>query len=232
MSLYLSHKIPANEQQQFEAKLRQAVARLGITDPEAPNWLMGLMDLESGINPSVKNSIGCVGLIQFCPDTPGGTTKTIGGQTVSLSYLQGLTATQQLDYVEKYLADVIKMTGYVPKSFVDLQLMLFLPAALNFGYEEPIFIKSEKYMDSVKKNNPLYVDSKGNITKKQIESVYKKRYAGLFEAVKEVAREAVTQPLVLVKENPVGTGIIAAAFLITGSLLLLLYIKHKQQQNG
>ena len=235
MALYLSNKIPAGEQPFFEERLRQMASNLGIDDPEAPNWLMGLMDLESGINPAIKNGIGCVGMIQFCPDTPGGTTKTIGGKVVSLPYLQSLSRTEQLDYVEQYLADVIRQTKHVPQSFVDLQLMIFLPAALKFDYEEPIFIKSQAYMDSVKKNNPLYIDANGNITKKSIEAVYKKRYAGLFEAVKQVAAETAekTQKVVqtagtIIIENRIPV-IIAGMLLITGSLLLFLYYKNREQ---
>lgn len=234
MALFLSSKIPSAEKQAFETRLRQMADNLGITDPEAPNWLMALMDLESGINPHIQNSIGCVGMIQFCPDKAGGTTKTIGGQQVSLSYLKGLSHTEQLEYVEDYLADVMRMVGKVPKSFVDLQLMIFLPAALSFDYEEPIFIKSQAYMDSVKKNNPLYVDANGNITKKSIESVYRKRYAGLFEAIKTVAAETAekTQKVVqkagiIVIENRIPV-IAGGILLIVASLFLFFYYKNKE----
>lgn len=235
MALFLSHKIPSGERSAYEARLRQMAVNLGIDNPEAPNWLMGLMDLESGINPSIKNGIGCVGQIQFCPDVAGGTTKTIGGRTVSLPYLQTLSRTEQLEYVEQYLADVIRQTKRIPKSFVDLQLMIFLPAALKFDYEEPIFIKSTAFMDSVKKNNPLYIDPNGNITKKSIESVYKKRYAGLFEAVKQVAAETAekTEKVVqsagtIIIENRIPV-IAGGMLLIIASLLLLFYYKNRQK---
>ena len=46
------------------------------------------MKHESGLNPSIKNGIGCVGLIQFCPDGGGGSSKTINGKTYKLSELQ------------------------------------------------------------------------------------------------------------------------------------------------
>ena len=45
------------------------------------------MKHESGLDPSIKNSIGCVGLIQFCPDSSGGSTKTINGKTYNLGEL-------------------------------------------------------------------------------------------------------------------------------------------------
>ena len=44
------------------------------------------MKHESGLNPTVKNSIGCVGLIQFCPG--GGATKTVNGKSYSLEDLR------------------------------------------------------------------------------------------------------------------------------------------------
>ena len=231
--MYLLKKIPANQQSAFESRVSEIVSNLGMTDPKAGDYLMALMDLESGLNPSIANKIGCVGLIQFCPDAPGGTDKTIGGKKVSLAYLKTLSAVEQLDYVEQYLADTIRMVGYTPQSFVDLQLLLFLPAAEKFDYEEPIFIKSTAFMDSVKKNNPLYVDGNGNITKKSIEAVYKKRYAGIFEAVKEIASEAVgkTQEIVvktgsIIIENRIPF-IVGGLLLVVGSLALLYYSKNK-----
>jgi len=231
MALYLIGKIPSGERAVFEQAITQIATELGIADPQGPNWLMAIMDLESGLKPGITNKIGCTGLIQFCPDVPGGGYKTIGGEKVSLSYLNGLSATQQLVYVRKYFQDIFNQYG-TPKSFVDLYLMVFLPGALKFNYEEPIFIKSGAYMDSVKKNNPAFVDGNGNITKKQIESVYRKRYSGLFEAAKEVARELTQKIEVARKEEP---GMLAVyALLIFGGLIAItvsvIIIQHKTQK--
>lgn len=218
MALYLIGKIPAGERAVFEQAITQIAGELGISDPQGPNWLMAIMDLESGLKPDIVNSIGCTGLIQFCPDMPGGSFKTIGGEKVSLGYLNSLSATQQLVYVRSYFRDIFNQYG-TPKSFVDLYLMVFLPGALKFGYEQPIQVKSAAFMDSVKKNNPAFVDAGGNITKKQIESVYRKRYSGLFEAAKETVREVAERVETVREEEP---GMFAVyVLLIAGGLIAI-----------
>ena len=233
MSLYLIGKIPSGERATFEKAITQIASELGITNPQGPNWLMAIMDLESGLRPHITNKIGCTGLIQFCPDTPGGSFKTIGGEKVSLSYLNGLTATQQLVYVRKYFQDIFNQYG-TPQSFVDLYLMVFLPGALRFEYNEPIFIKSTAYMDSVKKNNPAFVDPSGNITKKQIESVYRKRYSGIFEAAKEVAREVAQKIQITRQEEPAtftAYALLAAAgMVIIVTTVIMISSNHKNKQ--
>ena len=57
----------------FKEKLKEISDSIHIDE----NSIIKLMKHESGLNPSIKNSIGCVGLIQFCPDSGGGATKTV-----------------------------------------------------------------------------------------------------------------------------------------------------------
>jgi len=215
--LYLSEKIPENEKVEFEKKVREVSQNLDID----PNWLMALMDLESAgtFSPSITNSIGCVGLIQFCPDTPGGSSKRIGSSNVSFASLKAMSRVQQMDYVESYLRSQMKSFGK-PKSFVDLQLMIFLPAAIKFDYDEPIFIRSTAFTDSVKRNNPMYVDGNGNITKRSIEDVYKKRYAGLFEKVEIATKQAAVAVEKKLGENKMPL-LISGVFLVTSSILFI-----------
>ncbi len=220
--MFLLSKIPSNYQSAFEARVHQVVANLGMTMPKSADYLMALMDLESGLSASIKNKIGCVGLIQFCPDSPGGSDKTIGGNKVSLSHIQSLSPVAQLDYVEQYLRDQIRAVGYIPQSFVDLYMLVLLPAGIKFGYDEPIFVRSVAYMDSVKRNNPAFVDANGNITKSSIEAVYKRRYAGLFEAIKEIAKETVAVTGKIVRENRTPV-IIGGTLLLLAGLLLIYY---------
>ena len=81
----------------FKAKTRQVAAAIGVSEMD----LVTVMYKESGIRPDIKNSIGCVGLIQFCPNKGGGSTKTIGGTNYSLPSIQNM-GLKQLDLVEKY----------------------------------------------------------------------------------------------------------------------------------
>jgi hypothetical protein len=82
----------------FKTKLKQVAANIGVTE----DVLTTVMYKESGIRTDIRNSIGCVGLIQFCPDKSGGGTKTISGRSYSLSSIQSMNGLDQLDVVERY----------------------------------------------------------------------------------------------------------------------------------
>ena len=81
----------------FKEKLKQISNEIGVSEDS----IIKLMKHESGLDSSVKNSIGCVGLIQFCPDSGGGTTKTINGKTYNLSELQNNLGLQ-LDAIKEF----------------------------------------------------------------------------------------------------------------------------------
>jgi hypothetical protein len=112
-----------------------------------PNWLMAVMKSESGLSHSITNSMGCVGLIQFCPG--GGLTAF--GQTVAS--MQAMGGVAQLDLVHKYF---MPYRGRI-KSAEDLYLITFYPYALGkpdsyvFGSEQ-----SQAYARSVKSWNPPF----------------------------------------------------------------------------
>lgn len=121
MSLLYQEKVSP----QFASKVIDISQKLSIQ----PDWLMAIIDFESAksFSPSITNSIGCVGLIQFCPDYPGGDEKTIGGKTYYLSQLKQMTAVQQLDVVYEYYKQ------YKSKivSYTDLYLATLLPSSMN-----------------------------------------------------------------------------------------------------
>jgi len=98
------------------------------------NDMLGLMQHESGISPSTVNSIGCTGLIQFCPDSPGGSYKTIGGDRVELADLARMSRAEQMKYVEKFYDSVGLPKGATPGQ---LYTATYLPAYVN---ENPNFV--------------------------------------------------------------------------------------------
>jgi hypothetical protein len=82
------------------------------------------MKHESGLDPSIKNSIGCVGLIQFCPG--GGRTKTVNGKTYTLDEL-GKNLEAQMDAIKDFW-----VSGYQRgkiKRPEDLYIYNFFPVA-------------------------------------------------------------------------------------------------------
>ena len=112
----------------FKNKLKQVAANIGVTE----DALVTVIYKESArtFSPSIRNSIGCVGLIQFCPDVSRGSTKTIKGKTYSLSAIQNMDGLTQLDVVERYFKALGFSSGK-PASAVDLYIATFYPLAKN-----------------------------------------------------------------------------------------------------
>ncbi|MBN2664566.1 MAG: transglycosylase SLT domain-containing protein [Bacteroidales bacterium] len=155
MALLFENKITENKTK-FIGTVIDIAKRLDID----PNWLMALMYHESGLNHKAQNSMGCVGLIQFCPvvyrDTWG----------ISKDYLLNISNVHQLNFVLKYLTPY---AGLMKKP-IDVFLAAFYPYALKnkklndkkwaFGSE-----KSLDYAKIVKNWNPGFdVNNDGVIT--------------------------------------------------------------------
>lgn len=128
--MILLDKVPENRIE-FGNKVLQISKALGVN----PDWLMLVMYHESRFNHRIINSIGCVGLIQFClPSQQFG---------VSASQLANMTNVQQLDYVYKFF----KPRAGQYKSFRDMHLYAFYPVAFS------------------QRNNPSYIfGSEGNFS--------------------------------------------------------------------
>ena len=109
-------------------------------------WFVNLINFETGrtFNPSITNSIGATGLIQFIPSTARG----LGTTTDAL---RRMSFKEQLNYVDKYLYSILKNklkpNGKIPDSFTqgDLFMTIFYPVAIG--------IPNFTFPDSVKKAN-------------------------------------------------------------------------------
>lgn len=145
MALLFQNKVS----QAFADKVVEISNKLGID----PNWLMFVMYQESRINPNIANSIGCVGLIQFCADagTPG--KKKIGGVVYNLSDIKNMSGIEQLDLVYKY---------YKPyRSNLTSYETLFL-ATLTPAYLDEINNDSFVFPDSYYQANKVLYFKYGN----------------------------------------------------------------------
>jgi hypothetical protein len=101
----------------FKKKLEKIANLLGTTS----SAMLAVMKQESGVSPSIQNSIGATGLIQFMPDTA----RRLGTTTDELAKMDGV---QQLDYVYKYY----KMTGVGDGSAGDLYMATFMPKYIGY----------------------------------------------------------------------------------------------------
>jgi hypothetical protein len=142
MKLFLLDKVKENREA-FGRKVIEVSQYLGIN----PDWLMLIMYHESGgtFSARITNSMGCVGLIQFCPN--GGLTQS----GLSQSQMASLSNVEQLEYVKKYFA---YYRGKID-SFFDLYTIVFYPVAFKkydrswkYGSEQ-----SDAYARSVKSWN-------------------------------------------------------------------------------
>ncbi len=169
----LINKVPENERSAFKTKVDQVAARLGIS----PNWLMAVMDLESGLSPSITNSYGYTGLIQFGADAA----REIGTTT---SALRAMSRVQQMDYVEKYYRMWMNRLGITRLSdFIDTYLVVFYPTGIKI--KNP---NTPLTTDKAEVANPYLRGANGDITRNSIRAAYEKRYAGLFEYIVEFTK--------------------------------------------
>lgn len=128
----------------FKKKLKEISSAINI--PE--NSIIKLMKHESGLDPKIKNSIGCVGLIQFCPG--GGRTKTVNGKTYSLEELRNDLGVQ-MDAIKDFWVSGYKR-GKI-KNPADLYIYNFFPVAAG---KDDNFILQAKGLSAktVAKANP------------------------------------------------------------------------------
>jgi hypothetical protein len=106
----------------FKQKVKEISNEIGVDESS----IIKLMKHESGLDSSVKNSIGCVGLIQFCPDNRGGSSKTINGKSYNLSDLQN-DLELELDAIKEFWSKG-KRDGKI-KTAKDLYVYNFFPVA-------------------------------------------------------------------------------------------------------
>jgi hypothetical protein len=79
----------------FKEKLKEISQAINIDE----KYIIKLMNHESGLNPTITNSIGCTGLIQFCPDS--GNSKTISGVKYDLNQLKN-DLSLQMDAIKEF----------------------------------------------------------------------------------------------------------------------------------
>lgn len=167
----------------FRQRVLAICDTFGWSDEHA-SWLMACMHFESGgtFSPSVANAAGsgAVGLIQFMP-------RTAEGLGTSAAELGGMTAVEQLDYVEKYFRPYARRIA----SLSDMYMAILLPRAIGDHEDAVLFSDGVAY----RQNAALDRNSDGKVTK--AEATYRVQVAlenGLRpENAAEVARPAIAQ---------------------------------------
>ncbi len=139
-----------NVSEEFKDKVVQIAERLQTN----PNFLMAVMSFESGatFSPNVRNAAGsgAMGLIQFMP-------ATATGLGTSIAALGGMTAVEQLDFVEKHFRP---FKGRL-NSIEDTYMAVLLPKAIGKGKD---FVLFQSPSTAYNQNRGLDIDRDGRIT--------------------------------------------------------------------
>ena len=135
----------------FRRKVIATAGRLAMN----PNHLMAIMAFETGrsFNPAVTNHAGsgATGLIQFMPATA----RALGTSTAALSRM---SAIDQLDYVEAYLAPYAGRMKDLPSAY----MAVLYPRAVD---KEPGYVLFRKGSKAYKLNRGLDLNGDGQVTK-------------------------------------------------------------------
>jgi len=132
----------------FKQKVKEMSSEIGVDE----NSIINLMKHESGLNSSIVNSSGCVGLIQFCPDNSGGSTKTINGKTYNLNELKD-DLELQLDAIKDFWSKG-KRDGKI-KDAKDLYIYNFFPVAAGKS-DNFVLQTKELSAEKIARANPIY----------------------------------------------------------------------------
>lgn len=137
----------------FRQRLFDLCKKFGWTNAHAC-WLMSCMAFESGetFSPTIVNGAGsgAIGLIQFMPNTA----EYLGTDVIELA---GMSAVQQLDYVEKYFKPYASRIH----TMSDMYMAILMPKFIGSPEDTPIFKEGISY----RQNAGLDVNKDGKITK-------------------------------------------------------------------
>jgi hypothetical protein len=159
------------DNQSFQDKLDEISKSINI-DKDS---IIKLMNMESRLDPQNKNSIGCVGLIQLCPDLKNGSTKTIGSKTYNLEELRN-NLDKQMEAIKEFW-----LTGYKSgkiKEPKDLYIYNFFPIAA--GKSDDFVLQAKGLSaEKVANSNPIFNKTLGKarntpLTVGDLENYYKK----------------------------------------------------------
>ena len=119
-----------------------------------PKDLLGVMQVESGVDPSRKNpNSSATGLIQFMDATA----TSLGTTTAEL---RKMTRAQQMFYVEKYFSSVGLRKG---STAAQIYTKVFLP---GYAYREVLAVAGNKHYNA---NKGLDINRDGKITQSELE---------------------------------------------------------------
>ena len=151
----------------FSAKLEQVAKNVNCD----PNDLLALMYSECALDPShIESGSRAVGLIQFMPSTA----RNLGYTTEQIA---NMSATDQLDLVEKYIKSASPYKNGEELDAGTLYAVMFLPGRAK---KNALCVKGESYYSY---NSGLDVDGDGVITKQDLANRLNKKYTEMLRDI-------------------------------------------------
>lgn len=138
----------------FKEKLKEISQAINIDE----KYIIKLMNHESGLNPTITNSIGCTGLIQFCPDS--GNSKTINGVKYDLNQLKN-DLSLQMDAIKEFWLSGYK-SGKI-KNPEDLYTFNLFPVAAGKP-DDFVLQTNSTSAQTIAKSNPIFNKKLGRPT--------------------------------------------------------------------
>lgn len=138
----------------FKGKLKEISQAINIDE----KYIIKLMNHESGLNPTITNSIGCTGLIQFCPDS--GNSKTISGVKYDLNQLKN-DLSLQMDAIKEFWLSGYK-SGKI-KNPEDLYTFNLFPVAAGKP-DDFVLQTNSTSAQTIAKSNPIFNKKLGRPT--------------------------------------------------------------------
>jgi hypothetical protein len=167
--LYLIERVPGShaDKQAFEDSVRAKAHFHGFD----PNWLMACMWSESRFDHQIENmkGSGATGLIQFMPFVA----KELG---ITVAKLKAMTAIDQLEYVERYLARMIDRYG-VPATPGRFYLLILYPKASN---KDDGYVLYKRPSKAYTQNAGLDTDRDGRVTVADVEARHRRLFPELY----------------------------------------------------
>lgn len=113
-------------EEDFANKIVQVAKNLGTN----PYWLANLINFETAgtFSPTIENSLGYTGLIQFGTRGRYATIKDLG---ITKDQLKSASAVKQMDYVEQYFQLPHKRKGSNYSTPIDLYMAVFYPPGVG-----------------------------------------------------------------------------------------------------
>lgn len=149
MALLFINKVPILYRTRFNNEVIAICKDLGIANPD---WLMLVMNAESGIRPAAKNgSSTATGLIQFLESTAN----WLGTSTAKLRKMNHL---EQLPFVKEYIKRLISEKG-IPQNAYDLYFLVHSKKGFGQADNYVMYAKGSLAYES----NPLDYDKDGAV---------------------------------------------------------------------